>query len=127
MPLKANVRKFEVPWTVVRRALSADASPKYVRPSKVSSVDMVEPQIRASLTEWPRMPATVIAGPRDHDIRLDSNHYSVHPSAVSRLLEVPPDLQTVTVTLAGKAVGRHERCWARHHSVTDPQHGSSRS
>ena len=87
MPLKSIVRKFRVSRNAVRRALSADASSKYVRPSKGSSIDMVESQIRPSLTEWPTMPATVVAGPQDHDIRLDSNDCSVHASAVSRLVE----------------------------------------
>jgi len=45
----------------VRRALAADAPPKYVRPAKGSAVDAVEPQIRGLLADWPTMPATVIA------------------------------------------------------------------
>ena len=69
--------------------------------------------------------ASSVRLPRDHYVRLDSNDYSVHPSAVGRLVEVRADLQTVTVTFAGKAVGRHERCWARHQSVTDPQHAQA--
>jgi len=60
--------------------------------------------------------------PRDHYVRLDSNDYSVHPSAVGRLVEVRADLRTVAVTLDGKPVGRHERCWARHQSITDMEH-----
>jgi hypothetical protein len=38
------------------------------------------------------------------------------------VVEVRADLQTVTVTLAGRPVARHERCWADHQTVTDPQH-----
>ena len=60
--------------------------------------------------------------PRDHYIRLDSNDYSVHPAAIGRLVEVRADLQTVTVTLAGKTVAEHARCWARHQTLTDPDH-----
>ena len=60
--------------------------------------------------------------PRDHYVRLDSNDYSVHPVAVGRLVEVRADLQKVTVTLGGRLVAEHERCWANHQTVTDPQH-----
>ena len=61
MPIKAIVRKLGVSRNAVRRALAADAPPKYVRPLKGSAVDAVEPQIRALLADWPTMPATVIA------------------------------------------------------------------
>ena len=59
---------------------------------------------------------------RDHYVRLDSNDYSVHPAAVGRLVEVRANLQTVTVTLGGRLVAEHERCWADHQTITDPQH-----
>ena len=35
--------------------------------------------------------------PRDHYVRLDSNDYSVHPSAVGRRVEVIADLERVSV------------------------------
>jgi hypothetical protein len=63
--------------------------------------------------------------PRDHYVRLDSNDYSVHPSAVGRLVEVRADVQTVTVTVGGRLVARHERCWADHQTITDPQHAQA--
>jgi hypothetical protein len=53
---------------------------------------------------------------------VDSNDYSVYPGAVGRLVEVRADLSTVTVTLAGREVARHQRCWAKHQSLTDPEH-----
>ncbi len=60
--------------------------------------------------------------PRDHYVRLDSNDYSVHPSAVGQRIEVRGDLDEVTVTCHGRVVAQHRRCWARHQSLTDPQH-----
>lgn len=60
--------------------------------------------------------------PRDHYVRLDSNDYSVHPIAVGRRVEVRADLHVVTVTLGGREVARHARCWAKHQSITDPEH-----
>ena len=60
--------------------------------------------------------------PRDYYIRLGCNDYSVHPSAVGRRVEVSADLETVTVTCSGRVVASHRRCWARHQSITDPEH-----
>ena len=62
---------------------------------------------------------------RDHYVRLDSNDYSVHPVAVGRRVEVRADLDTVTVTLTGREVARHLRCWAKHQSITDPGHATA--
>lgn len=82
---------------------------------------------RAGMLALPPVPPAVgwassVRLPRDHYVRLDSNDYSVHPSAVGRLVEIRADLQTVTVTLGGRLVAEHERCWADHQTVTDPQH-----
>ena len=60
--------------------------------------------------------------PRDHYVRLHSNDYSVHPSVVGRRVEVIADLERVSVLCAGRLVAEHERCWARHQSITDPAH-----
>ena len=60
--------------------------------------------------------------PRDHYVRLDANDYSVHPSAVGRRVDVCADATQVEVTCDGKTVARHDRCWARHQSITDPVH-----
>ena len=92
-------------------------------------VDRLEAD-RTSMLSLPPVAPTVgwassVRLPRDHYVRLDSNDYSVHPSAVGRLVEVRADLQTVTVTLAGRSVARHERCWADHQSLTHPQHAQA--
>jgi transposase len=60
--------------------------------------------------------------PRDHYVRLASNDYSVDPSVVGRFVDVAADLTTVTITCAAVVVGRHQRCWARHQTITDPAH-----
>ena len=59
---------------------------------------------------------------RDHFIRLDSNDYSVHPAVIGRRIEVLADLDRVTVFCDGKAVAAHERVWAWHQTITDPEH-----
>jgi transposase len=51
--------------------------------------------------------------PRDHYVRLDSNDYSVHPTAVGRRVLVRADLDRVRVWCEGGVVADHERVWAR--------------
>jgi transposase len=60
--------------------------------------------------------------PRDHYVRLDSNDYSVDPVAVGRKVTVHADLDTVSVWLGDRVVARHQRCWARQQTITDPTH-----
>jgi transposase len=65
---------------------------------------------------------TLVRLPRDHYVRLDGNDYSVDPAVVGRRVEVVADLGTLTVTCAGTVVASHQRCWAKHQSITDPVH-----
>jgi transposase len=59
---------------------------------------------------------------RDHYIRLDSNDYSVHPGVIGRRVEVVADLHRVRVLCDGRTVADHERLWAKHQTVSDPEH-----
>ncbi|MFI5593642.1 IS21 family transposase [Amycolatopsis sp. NPDC051758] len=63
--------------------------------------------------------------PRDHYLRLDSNDYSVHPSAVGRRVHLAADLDEVVVTCDNVEVARHARCWADHQSITDQVHAAA--
>jgi transposase len=72
----------------------------------------------APVTGW----RTSLRLPRDHYVRLDSNDYSVHPSAVGRRVEVAADLDQVRVWCDGRLVADHGRCWARHQTLSDPAH-----
>ncbi|MET1004335.1 MAG: IS21 family transposase, partial [Propionibacteriaceae bacterium] len=99
MPIKAIVRKTGVSRNAVRRALSADRPPRYVRPPKGSLVDEVEPQIRALLASWPTMPATVIAE------RIGWSHSLTILKDRVRLLRplfVPPDPASRTAYAPGE-------------------------
>jgi transposase len=60
--------------------------------------------------------------PRDHYVRLDSNDYSVHPTAVGRRVLVRADLDRVRVWCEGGVVADHERVWARHQTISNPAH-----
>jgi transposase len=62
---------------------------------------------------------------RDHYVRIASNDYSVHPSAIGRLVEVVADLQQVSITCGGHSVATHPRCWAAHQTITDPAHAQA--
>jgi hypothetical protein len=48
--------------------------------------------------------------------------YSVHPLAVSRRIEVAAHPGQVLVSCDGVEVARHAGSWARHHTITDPDH-----
>ena len=83
---------------------------------------------RAAMSVLPPIDAAVIGWrnslvlPRDHYIRLDSSDYSVHPSAIGQRIEVSADLQAVRIHRGQHLVGKHQRCWARQQTITDPQH-----
>jgi hypothetical protein len=59
---------------------------------------------------------------RDHYVRLDSNDYSVHPAVIGRRIEIVADLDRVRVLSDGKTVADHQRVWAWHQTLTDPEH-----
>jgi transposase len=59
---------------------------------------------------------------RDHYVRLDGNDYSVHPAVIGRRIEVFADLARVRVLCDGKLVAEHDRLWAKHQTVSDPEH-----
>lgn len=63
--------------------------------------------------------------PRDHYVRIDANDYSVHPRAVGRRVTVTGGLEHVLVSCEGVVVARHDRCWARHQTITDPKHAAA--
>ncbi|MCW2538749.1 MAG: hypothetical protein JWN95_474 [Frankiales bacterium] len=60
--------------------------------------------------------------PRDHYIRLDSNDYSVHPSVIGRRIEITANLDRIRVFSDGRVVADHERVWAKHQTIHDPEH-----
>lgn len=59
---------------------------------------------------------------RDYYVRVDANDYSVDPRMIGRFIDVHATATTVTMTCNGEIVGAHQRCWAKHASITDPHH-----
>jgi transposase len=100
--------------TRVRRALGC------------APADRVAADRTAMLTLPPVAPVTgwrhSLRLPRDHYIRLDSNDYSVHPAVIGRRIEVVADLERVRVHCDGRTVADHERIWAKHQTISDPEH-----
>jgi transposase len=59
---------------------------------------------------------------RDHYVRLDANDYSVHPAVIGRRIEVIADLDRVRVLCDAKVAADHQRAWAWHQTIADPDH-----
>ncbi|WP_329347227.1 IS21 family transposase [Streptomyces sp. NBC_01261] len=61
---------------------------------------------------------------RDHYIRVDTCDYSVHPLAIGKKVQVTTSIEEVIAILTpgGAVVARHARCWAKHQTITDPDH-----
>ncbi|MEU9214179.1 IS21 family transposase [Streptomyces sp. NPDC048415] len=72
---------------------------------------------------WWRMQARI---GRDHYVRVDTNDYSVHPEAIGRTVTVLTDNdEVIALAPGGVIVARHPRCWARHQTLTDPDHAAA--
>ncbi|MEI2704059.1 MAG: IS21 family transposase [Ilumatobacteraceae bacterium] len=102
------------------------ANRRVVRTIKARPIDLVDAD-RAAMLTLPPVPPRVgwfnqVRLGRDYYVRIDSNDYSVDPTAIGRLVTVIADLQRVVVRLDGRVVADHARVWARHMTVTDPAH-----
>jgi transposase len=88
--------------------------------------DRIAADRQAMLTLPPVAPATGWRSStrlaRDHYVRLDSNDYSVHPAVIGRRIEVIADLHRVRVFCDGRSVADHARAWAKHQTISDPEH-----
>jgi hypothetical protein len=91
-----------------------------------SPADRITADVAAMLALPPVAPATGwrfwVRLARDHYIRLGSNDYSVHPAVIGRRVEAIADLQRVRIVCDGKVVAGHERIWAWHQTISDPEH-----
>ena len=59
---------------------------------------------------------------RDYYLRVASNDYSAHPSAIGSFVDVAYDLDQVRFSALGRDVGAHRRSWASSETMTDPLH-----
>jgi len=101
MAVKAIARRLGLARNTVRAALASDVPPKYSRQRTGSRVDEFEPAIRRLLTQFPDMPATVVAE------RIGWEHSSSvlrARIALLRPLFTPPDPADRTTYTAGQIV-----------------------
>lgn len=120
LPIKVIARAMGISKNTVKAALASDAPPRYERARRGSIVDEVEPQIRALLQAYPRMPATVIAERVGwtRSIRVLSGRV-----AELRPVYLPPDPASRTAYAAGEIA----QCDFWFPPVTLPvDHGQSR-
>jgi transposase len=108
------------------QAWLAVANPRVRRVLGCAPTDRITADRGAMLALPPVAPATgwreSTRLARDHYIRLDSNDYSVHPAVIGRRVEVIADLSRVRVVCDGKQMADHERIWAWHQTLSDPDH-----
>ena len=93
-------------------------------------IDRFEEDKAAMMTLPPVLPDTSLRLStrlaRDHWVRVGTCDYSVHPKAIGRLVEIRVSTEEVAVTCAGEVVAQHRRSWAKHRTITDPEHDQAR-
>ena len=102
------------------------ANARVVRTTKASPADLIEAD-RAAMLPLPPIPLHLgwrnkIRLGRDYYVRLDTNDYSVDPTAIGRMVDVAADLDRVRIRLDGRVIAEHTRVWARGMTISDPAH-----
>ncbi|MGP9031783.1 Mu transposase domain-containing protein [Glutamicibacter mysorens] len=112
-----------MPSTVIAERIGWTGS---VRTIRRSPMELLDTDREAML---PLPPAVFDLGwrhqvrlPRDYYVRVATCDYSVAPQAIGRMVDVSADLERVKVRCGGKLMADHPRAWAKHLTVTDPQH-----
>ena len=102
------------------------ANARTVRALGARPIDLVGADRTAMLALPPLAPAHGFTArvrlPRDYYVRVAGNDYSVHPTAIGRMVDVVADLAAVRVALDGRVVAVHRRSWGTAGTVTDPEH-----
>jgi transposase len=102
------------------------ANARVVRTIKAAPNDLIAAD-RAAMLPLPPIPLHLgwrnkIRLGRDYYVRLDTNDYSVDPTAIGRMVDVAADLDRVRVRLDGRVIAEHSRVWARGMTISDPAH-----
>lgn len=102
------------------------ANARTVRSLKARPVDLLVVDAAAMLSLPPVRPATGLRFqtrlPRDYYVRVHSCDYSVHPSAIGRMVDVTAGLERVQVRLGDQLLADHPRSWGHALTITDPTH-----
>ena len=102
------------------------ANSRIVRALNARPVDLLSIDKASMLTLAPLAPPIGlrfrIRLPRDYYVRAFACDYSVHPTAIGRMVDVVADLERVIVRLGGRVVADHPRSWGHALTITDPAH-----
>ncbi|WP_109536010.1 IS21 family transposase [Mycobacteroides abscessus] len=104
----------------------ARANTRTVRAIGGRPVDLFETDYQGMIELPPVVPATGLTHrirlARDYYVRIDANDYSIDPSVIGRFVDVNATATEVIARCDGRTVARHQRCWATHAVITDPEH-----
>ena len=104
----------------------AGANTRTVRSIQGRPVDLLEVDYASMLTLPPIAPPIGLTQRvrlgRDYYVRVDTVDYSVDPRFIGRIIDVTASLTEVTAVCDGQPAALHDRSWAKHGVVTDPQH-----
>lgn len=104
----------------------ARANSRTVRSIQARPVDRLDADYLAMLPLPPAPPPIGLSNrirlARDYYVRVDVCDYSVDPRMIGRFVDVSASLERVEVFCAGHRVARHDRSWAKHEVITDPDH-----
>lgn len=102
------------------------ANSRMVRALKARPVDLLVADVAAMLALPPIAPPVGLRFqtrlPRDYYVRVHSCDYSVHPSAIGRMVAVTAGLERVQVKLGDQLLADHPRSWGNALTITDPAH-----
>lgn len=104
------------------------ANSRVVRSIQGRPSDLLETDCR-SMIPLPRVaPSTGLTQrvrlARDYYVRIDTVDYSVDPRVIGRFVDITASPTDVSALCQGQIVARHLRSWAKHDTVTDPQHSA---
>lgn len=116
-PADFNIQLFE--WL-------GKANRRKVRAIGARPVDRFETDYQAMIGLPPMAPAVGLANrirlARDYYVRVDACDYSVDPRVIGRFVDVTASAETVIVRCDNQLVAVHDRSWAKHVVVADPEH-----
>lgn len=102
------------------------ANTRTVRAISARPIDLFETDYQGMIELPPLAPATGLTHrirlARDYYVRIDTNDYSIDPSVIGRFVDVNATATEVIARCDGQIVARHQRCWASHAVITDPEH-----
>ncbi|MGI5129888.1 IS21 family transposase [Pseudonocardia sp. CA-107938] len=106
--------------------LTTTANIRTVRAIQGRPVDLLETDRQAMTALPPLAPAVGLTHrvrlARDYYVRVDACDYFVDPRMIGRFVDITASPTTVEVFCDHELVAHHERSWAKHLVITDPDH-----